>query len=332
VFDHSSLIRFLEVWTGVHEPNISAWRRQLCGDLVAAFDFSTPDYSIPNLPSVAPVNCSSNVVPTVPTPQTLPIQESGIRPARPLPYQPNANYLIDCNAGLIHIAMTNSGSASVHFAVYPNAFRSDGPWDFDVTPSNTITSAFNILTPGAGHYDFTCYGPNGFRRRFAGSTNTNCNQPDLTSIVDTVQGGITLVMRNPTTAPVTFTITNGYSAGGFSTHNVSAGSIATNTFQAVANNGGWYDFTVTIDSDTNFLQQLSGHIETQPLQLRAFLNSGNLFLMYPTWATGYSLETCSNLASSTWTTILGSSQTNSGDFTIVTLPLTSNAAYFRLRK
>ena len=27
VFDHTSVLRFLEVWTGVREPNISAWRR-----------------------------------------------------------------------------------------------------------------------------------------------------------------------------------------------------------------------------------------------------------------------------------------------------------------
>jgi phospholipase C len=43
VFDHSSLIRFIEARFGVHEPNISAWRRQTCGDLTSAFRFgSTP--------------------------------------------------------------------------------------------------------------------------------------------------------------------------------------------------------------------------------------------------------------------------------------------------
>src|SRR5262249_16961380 len=33
LFDHTSVLRFLESWTGVHEPNISAWRRAVCGDL-----------------------------------------------------------------------------------------------------------------------------------------------------------------------------------------------------------------------------------------------------------------------------------------------------------
>jgi phospholipase C len=40
VFDHTSLIRFIEARFGVPEPNISAWRRQTCGDLTSAFRFA----------------------------------------------------------------------------------------------------------------------------------------------------------------------------------------------------------------------------------------------------------------------------------------------------
>jgi phospholipase C len=42
VFDHTSLIRFIEARFGVQEPNISAWRRQTCGDLTSAFRFGAP--------------------------------------------------------------------------------------------------------------------------------------------------------------------------------------------------------------------------------------------------------------------------------------------------
>jgi phospholipase C len=38
-FDHTSVLRFLEAFTGVREENISAWRRQTFGDLTAAFRF-----------------------------------------------------------------------------------------------------------------------------------------------------------------------------------------------------------------------------------------------------------------------------------------------------
>ncbi|MGC3526624.1 alkaline phosphatase family protein, partial [Pseudomonas aeruginosa] len=42
VFDHTSVIRFLEQRFGVMEPNISAWRRAVCGDLTSAFNFANP--------------------------------------------------------------------------------------------------------------------------------------------------------------------------------------------------------------------------------------------------------------------------------------------------
>ncbi len=47
VFDHTSLIQFIEARFGVQEPNISAWRRQTCGDLTSAFRFGsgTSSYS-----------------------------------------------------------------------------------------------------------------------------------------------------------------------------------------------------------------------------------------------------------------------------------------------
>ena len=41
--DCTSIIRFMERRFGVHEPNISPWRRAVCGDLTSAFDFSRTD-------------------------------------------------------------------------------------------------------------------------------------------------------------------------------------------------------------------------------------------------------------------------------------------------
>ena len=40
-FDHTSLIRFIEARFGVDEPNITPWRRAVCGDLTSAFDFKS---------------------------------------------------------------------------------------------------------------------------------------------------------------------------------------------------------------------------------------------------------------------------------------------------
>lgn len=53
--DHNSQILFIEKWLAAKGKNVTTnemveWRRQNMGDLVAAFDFENPDYSIPDLP------------------------------------------------------------------------------------------------------------------------------------------------------------------------------------------------------------------------------------------------------------------------------------------
>lgn len=95
LFDHTSVLRFLETRFGAEVPNLSAWRRSAVGDLTGAFNFKAPDQSIPSLPSTLPAipqiiqGCIANLAGTtpytVPNPQTLPAQEPGTasRPSGP---------------------------------------------------------------------------------------------------------------------------------------------------------------------------------------------------------------------------------------------------------
>jgi phospholipase C len=92
LFDHTSILRFLETRFGAEVPNLSAWRRATVGDLTSAFNFSQPDTSVPSLPSTsAPIStviteCISSLAGfatyPLPTPQTMPTQEAGT-PKRP---------------------------------------------------------------------------------------------------------------------------------------------------------------------------------------------------------------------------------------------------------
>jgi phospholipase C len=92
LFDHTSILRFLETRFGAEVPNLSAWRRAAVGDLTSAFNFKAPNTSIPNLPSPVAVisqvltECAANlagtVPPTIPNPQNSPTQETGT-PTRP---------------------------------------------------------------------------------------------------------------------------------------------------------------------------------------------------------------------------------------------------------
>ncbi|HEV3510586.1 MAG TPA: alkaline phosphatase family protein [Candidatus Sulfotelmatobacter sp.] len=92
LFDHTSVLRFLETRFGAEVPNLSAWRRATVGDLTTAFNFKGLDLSIPNLPSTiqgdtqAITQCESSLAGFVPyklpSTQALPTQESG-SPTRP---------------------------------------------------------------------------------------------------------------------------------------------------------------------------------------------------------------------------------------------------------
>jgi phospholipase C len=51
LFDHTSLLRFIETRFGVEVPNLSPWRRSVTGDMTAALALSRPpDTSVPALP------------------------------------------------------------------------------------------------------------------------------------------------------------------------------------------------------------------------------------------------------------------------------------------
>jgi phospholipase C len=86
-FDHTSVLQFLEKFTGVAEPNITDWRRQTFGDLTSAFRFNDKKAQHPpNLPDAAGALARAKLeVTTLPKPtlpganQTLPTQEKGER-------------------------------------------------------------------------------------------------------------------------------------------------------------------------------------------------------------------------------------------------------------
>ena len=100
VFDHTSLIRFVQARFGTEShpltnPNITPWRKAVCGDLTSAFNFATPNAAAVTLPGTAayvPPNAARTTVSYVPLPpavQSMPVQERGTRPARAVPYRLN---------------------------------------------------------------------------------------------------------------------------------------------------------------------------------------------------------------------------------------------------
>ncbi len=330
-FDHTSIIRFLETWTGVVEPNISAWRRSLCGDLTSAFNFAAPDPSYPNLSTAPPFDCQSVTSPAAPSPQTFPAQEPGVRPARPLPYQPNAWMTLDCANSLLILTMTNAGAASVHLSTHANLVRPDGPWHYDLGPGKSQITQLNLLPANGGKYDFTCYGPNGFQRRFAGNISAACGQLEVSAAIDASGGAVELNLENGGAAPVEFTVSDNYGAGATATETVPARGASAFRISVAANQNAAYDVGVTTPADGSFLRGFAGHVEPRPPALAAVRDAATLTLQYPNWSGAYALEASADLTSNSWNVVTVPA-TISGATATVTLPLPTNTVFFRLRR
>lgn len=291
VYDHTSVIQFLETWTSaLGKPavcsSISAWRRQVSGDLTGAFDFTNPVYGLPtNLPAASTTISRTGTCDPLPNPtdsnasNSLPAQEAGTRPARALPYQPDAN-ISSIQYGtngqiLIWIEMLNVGAVatkSVAMSIYANAHRSGGPWQYTVSPysngsNGSVSDFFNVGSGfGSGSYDLTVIGPNRFLRRFAGNLNNAGKACSVTSsyINDPVSGQLAIyfALVNGSSESVTFTITaNNYTTQGPWTYPVAAGATVNTYFSAVATTQGWYDFTITVSGDTSWVRRYTGHLE-----------------------------------------------------------------------
>jgi phospholipase C len=80
VYDHTSVIRLIERRFGVAAPDISPWRRAVCGDPSNAFDFAQRDTRpfVRGLPDVSAVAARAAALPG----RTVPALPEGLKPAK----------------------------------------------------------------------------------------------------------------------------------------------------------------------------------------------------------------------------------------------------------
>jgi phospholipase C len=269
VFDHTSLIRFIEErfgrqYGGIRSPNITAWRRAVVGDLTSAFNFRLPNEALVALPSTVGYVPPDNIrhpdySPTPPSTQGLPKQEHGVRPARPVPYELHVRGEANLAEGTVQIHFENSGRSGAVFQVRSGAGQ-DGPWTYTVG-ANAHT--FDTWTPGQNAYDLSVYGPNGFFRAFKGSLadDDNANLAVKATYDASVDcPGITLDIRNQGNAACKVRVSDAYGKQMIA-HVVAPGRTFTWHWSLEAS-FGWYDLTIEVDSDASFRQQLAGHVET----------------------------------------------------------------------
>ncbi|BCM70801.1 MULTISPECIES: phosphocholine-specific phospholipase C [unclassified Streptomyces] len=257
-FDHTSIIRFIERRFGVREPNISPWRRAICGDLTSAFDFSRKDTAPAALPSTAGYlpkdhDRHPDYVPKPPAHPSLPKQEPGSRPTRPLKYAPVVDGSADTAAGRFTLTFASGAQAGAAFLVTSDS-RTDGPWTYTTEAGKTLSDTWNSAYSG-GNYDLAVHGPNGFLRLFKGRNKVAGPEVTARHAGDDIQ----LTFTNKGSGTVKLKLADGY-GGSPVTVTVRPGATVRHTV-ALAASKRWYDLTVTCDADPAFLRGFAGHVE-----------------------------------------------------------------------
>ncbi|WP_326489715.1 phosphocholine-specific phospholipase C [Paraburkholderia sp. ZP32-5] len=272
VFDHTSVIQFIERRFRLHCRNISAWRRSICGDLTSAFNFQKPDASWPALPDTsayvarANLQCSSLPAPSVPTIQSMPKQESGTRASRALPYEFRADASVDPANGEFSLLLTNSGKSGAAFAAYDLVAGTRLPRRYALDPGTQLTDSWTRSQLNGTRYSIALHGANGFLRIFRGDfgrrQGLKTAQPEAVLSYDIANDAVRVTMRNAGDADCRLTVrSNAYRSGKNQwTFFVAAGSELSMSW-LVAAHGNWYDLSVTADTEPAFLRRFAGRLE-----------------------------------------------------------------------
>jgi phospholipase C len=268
LFDHTSILRFLERRFGVAEPNISPWRRAVCGDLTSMFDFARPDALRPDelfatghrsYLDRADALCRNRKAAPLPVAQGLPAQESlpngdRTRPARALPYRLAADGA--CGDDAFRISFANSGSAGAVFTVY-SLRHNGGPWYYTLPPGDRFTETWLLREFQDRRYDLRAYGPNGFVRVFRGAADSPA---EATVQYAAARKALVLQLVNRGQRDCTFHITDMAYGSGARDVTLGAGKQLSLPWPVAASHG-WYDLAIGIERDAGFFRRLCGHLE-----------------------------------------------------------------------
>ncbi len=255
VSDHTSIIRFCEARFGVMEPNISPWRRAVCGDLTSCFDFKTPNAGVAKLPETLAAATRAAALPgrtkpPTPTEPVAPMQGSGVRRARPLEYRLNVALAVGASAKL---SVSNDGSLGAVVHAY-DCLKLDGaPRRYTVAKGQMLEDEWP-----AGAYDIFVLGPNGFHRRFV--SKGGAAEP----VVTTVAVGRKLQVRvaNPGNTARNVLVGSMPYFDKLKPWNVTvkAGASANHMWD-LSSNSGWYDLSLRLDGVDGWYQRIAGRLD-----------------------------------------------------------------------
>lgn len=269
-FDHSSVIRFLEQCFGVQEPNISPYRRSVCGDLTSAFNFKTPNLlPLPNLSGQTTkaeadaIRKAQEGMPQVSRPlnQAYPAQETGIRPSRALPYILHTSAKVDSASKTVKLMFSNTGSHAAVFHVYDKLNLDAIPRRYMVEAGKQLDDVWQTKE---NRYDLWILGPNGFHRAFKGHLAKIAQRealPEIRVCMEECDPKLFLKVRHDGKQAVKLIVkANAYLPN--KTWVIETSTTEKELSWDMSEFGGWYDFTVTIENEPSYSRRFAGRIET----------------------------------------------------------------------
>jgi phospholipase C len=302
VFDHTSVLQFLEhfltrkLGRKVEEPNISRWRRVVCGDLSASFQssadardatlsFPPRDEFLESIHQAQFKGLPSDFHPlsheelerireNTGSSSSLPQQEPGTRPSCPIPYQlavegslgpTRRHFMIGFEAG---DTLFGPRSAGAPFTVY--ALRSTAK----VTVCNFAVEAGHHLQHGwrldefpNEKYLLRVYGPNGFFREFAGTSDDiiepRCECVRVQSEQLSLTGDIALIITNCDPAKTVIIEVQDHAYGNPAQSQKLMPMQEVKVTVESRKSGGWYDFSCRVKEPAGELfRRYAGRVET----------------------------------------------------------------------
>ena len=301
VFDHTSTIQFLETFLNkkfgknIEETNITPWRRTVCGDLTSTFQ-QYDKQKITGLPFVpmAPFvetihkakfrNVPSNykklsaeeIAQVNQHPQSspyMPQQEEGIRPACVIPYELYADGNSNHNTGAFEITLQaankvfKSKAAGSPFIVFLRRYQQQDfrEKNYAVAAGDTLKDTWMLHDFDNGEYHLEVYAPNGFYRKFAGSSQDPLLLTTLlyeTEIKNNLTGNVKLVLDYQGNEDRELIITDHAYKKNHTTLQLTANAKPQSVVLDLTHSYGWYDFGVKMTGNDKFEKRYAGHVET----------------------------------------------------------------------
>ncbi|HET6340077.1 MAG TPA: phospholipase C, phosphocholine-specific [Polyangiales bacterium] len=270
VFDHTSTIRFLEARFGVAEPNISAWHRSISGDLTSCFNFAEPDAAMPSLPDMSYAVGKKLVLEgelvAVPSPQRTPVQASGMRYSRALPYTLHAHVQHCSDTDEVELNFESAGTAGVVFHVYDRLHLDRVPRRYTVEAGKGLSDRWSTADD-SGRYELQAFGPNGFSRQFAGVVASRLKNdhtfalPEVQLEYDPEQDSLALLASNAGDQACVLLLKMHVYSDESSSIELPARCVGVEHSWSVQPHANWYDFSVSVDALPGWSRRFAGRLE-----------------------------------------------------------------------